>query len=186
MTQRGDVANRPSERPITGRDGADHLLPAVYERLRSIAHQQLAREGAEPTLQTTGLVHEAYLKLARLDRIRWPSRAYFVAAASQAMRRILVDAAERRGTQKRGDGWRRVPLEEADASADESGARLLALDEALRRLASVDERAARVVEYRFFGGLGIEETAEALEVSAATVKRDWTAARAWLYRELGE
>jgi RNA polymerase sigma-70 factor, ECF subfamily len=162
------------------------LFSTVYEALRGVAHRHLRGEATGHTLDTTGLVHEAYLELARLDHIRWPGRAYVLAAASQAMRRILIDYAVSRRAQKRGGGAVAEPLDDAVAMATARGDDLLALDEALDRLSLVDARCARVVECRFYGGMSIEETAEALETSAATVKRDWVMARAYLNRELAQ
>jgi len=162
------------------------LFAAVYEALRRVAHRQLEGEATGHTLGTTALVHEAYLELARLDHIRWPGRAYVLAAAAQAMRRILVDYAVARRAQKRGGGVVAEPLDDAVALAVSRSDRLLALDEALDRLAAMNERYARVVECRFYGGMSVDETAEALATSPATVKRDWTAARAYLNRELAE
>lgn len=164
----------------------DDVFPAIYEELRRVAHRQLRGERTGHTLGTTALVHEAYLELLKLDRIRWHGRAYVLAAASQAMRRILIDYAVSRRAQKRGGGIEPVPLDDAFAMAVSRGDELLALDEALDRLALVNERYGRVVECRFFGGMSVEDTAEALGTSPATVKRDWTLARAWLNRELGE
>ena len=169
-----------------GDDGLDDVFPAVYEELRRVAHRHLRGERPGHTLGTTALVHEAYLELAKLDHVRWPGQAYVLAAASRAMRRILVDHAVARRAQKRGGGVSAEPLDDAVAMAVERGDDLLALDEALDRLTAVSERSARVVECRFFGGMSVEETAEALGTSPATVKRDWTTARAWLNRELGE
>lgn len=163
----------------------DEVFPAVYDELRRVAHRHLRGEQAGHTLGTTALVHEAYLELSKLDHIRWPGRAYVLAAASKAMRRILIDFAVARRAQKRGGGIVAEPIEDAVAMSVTRGEELLALDEALVRLASVNERYGQVVECRFFGGMSIEETAEALGTSPATVKRDWTIARAWLNRELG-
>jgi len=160
------------------------LFSAVYKELRRVAHRHLRGERTGHTLGTTGLVHEAYLELERLERIRWPGRAYVLAAASQAMRRILVDYAVARRAQKRGGGAVGEPLDDAVAMAVSRSDELLALDEALSRLAAMNERSARVVECRFFGGMSVEETAEALRTSPATVKRDWMVARAYLNREL--
>lgn len=162
----------------------DRLVPVVYDELRRIAHGQLRGERSDHTLDTTGLVHEAYLKLSRLDRIEWGDRAHFLAAAAGAMRRILVDYAVARRTGKRGGGRQRVPLDDVLILADERAEELLALDEALQRLAAESDRAARIVEWRYFAGMSIEETAAVLEVSPATVKREWVMARAWLNREL--
>src|SRR6185369_14708823 len=164
----------------------DDVFPAVYEELKRVAHRHLRGERAEHTLGTTALVHEAYLELAKLDHVRWPARPYVLAAASKAMRRILIDYAVARRAQKRGGGVDAEPLDDAVAMALSRGDELLALDEALGRLAQVNERYGRVVECRFYGGMSVEETAEALGTSPATVKRDWTVARAWLNRELGD
>ncbi len=183
----------PGDRPPSSVDAGtgsaarlDDVFPAIYEELRRVAHRQLRGERTEHTLGTTALVHEAYLELLKLDRIRWHGRAYVLAAASQAMRRVLIDYAVSRRAQKRGGGMATVPLDDAFAMAVSRGDELLALDEALDRLALVNERYGRVVECRFFGGMSVEDTAEALGTSPATVKRDWTLARAWLNRELGE
>jgi RNA polymerase sigma factor (TIGR02999 family) len=167
-----------------GRDVVDALLPLVYDELRRMAHRHLARERRQRTLSTTGLVHEAYLKLVDQDRVPVKSRAYFFAAAAHAMRQVLVDAARRRGRIKRGGGEAPLNLEDFQVAVDDFAAELRDLDEALERLAAVFPRQARVVECRFFGGLSVEETAEALELAPRTVKRDWSLARAWLYREL--
>ena len=164
----------------------DEVFPAVYAELRRVAHRHFRREATGHTLGTTALVHEAYLELARLEHVRWTERSYVLAAASRAMRRILIDHALARRAQKRGGGARVEALDDAVAMAESRGEELLALDEALDRLAAANARCAQVVECRFFGGLSVEETAEALGTSPATVKRDWTMARAWLNRELGE
>jgi RNA polymerase sigma factor (TIGR02999 family) len=170
-------------------DAMEHLLPLVYGDLRQIAHRQLAAEPAGHTLSTTALVHEAYLRLANQTRAGWVNRAQFFALAARTMRRILVDYARRHWAQRRGGpGRRAVALEDADdagalAAADRAD-ELLALDEALERLAAVDERLARVVEYRFFGGLTESEAAEALGVSTRTVAREWLLAKGWLFQEL--
>jgi len=164
----------------------DDVFPAVYEELKRVAHRHLRGERTAHTLGTTALVHEAYLELAKLDHVRWPGRPYMLAAASKAMRRILIDYAVARRAQKRGGGIDAEPLDDAVAMAMSRGDELLALDEALERLAAVNDRYGRVVECRFYGGMSVEETAEALGTSPATVKRDWTIARAWLNRELGD
>ena len=169
--------------PVAGDELRD-LFATVYAELRRVAHRHLDGERTGHTLGTTGLVHEAYLELARLDRIQWPSRAYVLAAASQAMRRILIDYALARRAQKRGGGAELLPLDDAVVMAVSRSDTLLALDEALDRLAEVNPRCARVVECRFYGGMSIEETAEALETSPATVKREWSFARAYLNRAL--
>jgi len=161
------------------------VFPLVYDQLKRIASRQLSREASGHSLSTTGLVHEAYLKLVDQRRSHVRDRAHFFAVAATAMRRILVDHARRHGAAKRGSHPQRVPLETVDGMAAEDRADLLvALDEALVRLESLDPRQARVVECRFFGGLTEEETATALGTSVRTVKRDWVKARAWLYESL--
>lgn len=165
-------------------DLLDRLVPLVYDELRSVARRHLRRNVA-PTIRTTELVHEAYGRLAAGARVPASSRAHFFGAASRAMRQVLVDRARRRQAQKRPQervsvDFGRFEVADADGRADD----ILAIHESLGRLARLDERAARVVECRFFGGLSAEETAEALGVSARTVKRDWADARAWLYRDL--
>ena len=162
----------------------ERLVPVVYDELRRIAHRQLRGERSDHTLDTTGLVHEAYLKLSRLERIEWRDRGHFLAAAAGVMRRVLVDYAVARKAGKRGSGRQRVPLDEVFILADDRAEELLALDEALERLARESERAARIVEWRFFAGMSVEETADVLGISPATVKREWALARAWLTREL--
>lgn len=165
-------------------DAFDRLVPIVYDRLRRIARRQMVGEDTGHTLTATALVHEAYADLVGLERIDWQDRAHFFAVASRLMRRILIDHAVARKAQKRGGNRSRVPLEEALLVAEERPDDLLALDEALESLERLDERQCRVVECRFFAGMTIEATAEALGVSAATVSRDWTSARAWLNRKL--
>jgi RNA polymerase sigma factor (TIGR02999 family) len=162
------------------------LFPIVYEELRRVAHRHMQGELTGHTLGTTALVHEAYLEMAKLNHVNWPGREYILAVASQAMRRVLVDYAVARKAAKRGGGAIAEPLDDAVAMATGRSEELLALDEALTRLAAVNDRYARVIECRFFGGMSVEETAAAMETSPATVKRDWTVARAWLNRELGD
>jgi len=165
----------------------DRLFLLVYDELRRMARRRLQAERPDHTLGATGLVHEAYLKLVRLDRIDWQSRGHFFAIAARAMRNILVDHAVRRKAQKRGGDRHKVRLDEADAGAFMTAAQaddLLALDQALKRLETHDPRQCRVVECRFFGDLTIDETADALGISPATVSREWTMARAWLNKEL--
>ena len=162
----------------------DDLVPLIYGELRAIARRKLRSERTGHTLNTTALVHEAFLKLVQLDRIQWQSRAHFLAIAAQAMRHILVNHALRRKRAKRGGGAAHVPLDEVPDLPVEEADRILALDGALAKLAAVNPRHARVVECRFFAGMSIEETATALEISPATAKRDWTLLRAWLRREL--
>jgi RNA polymerase sigma-70 factor, ECF subfamily len=187
MTQPGEVTRLLAEASRGGRDAADRLVPILYDELRRMAHGRMRGERAGHTLDTTALVHEAYLELAGLERMEWRSRAHFLAVAAIAMRRVLVDYAVRRNAQKREGGRQAVPLDEvADVMlvSDERADELLALDDAMRRLAAVSERQCRVVECRYFAGMSIEESAEALRISPATVKREWTVARAWLHREL--
>lgn len=167
-----------------GRDSLDALLPLVYDELRGVARRHLAREWGARTLDTTGLVHEAYLRLIDEAAVPLGNRAYFFAAAAQAMRRVLVDAARRRQRVKRGGGVAPLSLDDERLAVDGFSAELLDLDGALARLAERFPRQARVVECRFFAGLDVEETAAALELAPRTVKRDWALARAWLYREL--
>lgn len=165
----------------------DKLLSAVYDELRKMAHTQRAKHRENETINTTALVHEAYVKLVDGERLPFDGRNHFFAAAARAMRQVLVDAARAQNREKRGGGVKpeRIDGENEPAAQDEP-ATLIALDNALKRFAEVDERAARVVECRYFAGLTTEETAEALDLSTATVKRDWAAARAWLYRALNE
>ena len=162
----------------------ERLLPAIYGELRQVAKRELRGERPDHTLTPTALVHEAYLKLVKLERVSWESRAHFFGACAQEMRRILISWARKRHAERRGSGAGHVPLENAVVAAQERPAELLALDEALSRLADLDARQARVVECRFFAGMDVEETAAIVGVSPATVKRDWVAARAWLNREL--
>ena len=168
-----------------GEAGAlDRLLPRVYDELRRIASGRLRHERADHTLSPTEVVNEAFLKLLPLDSVDWQSRAHFFAVASRAMRNVLVDHAVRRSAAKRGSGRELLPLDAEPAAPALALDELVALGEALAELERIDERHARVVECRFFGGLSLEETAEALGTSAATVSRDWTFARAWLHRAL--
>jgi RNA polymerase sigma factor (TIGR02999 family) len=164
----------------------DRLFPKVYDELRQMARGRMRHERADHTLSATELVHEAFFRLVRLDRIDWKSRAHFLAIASQAMRNVLLDHAEHRGAQKRGAGARPVTLERIDVPDELRDDEVLALCEALEVLERREPRQARVVECRFFGGLSIDETAEALGISTATVSRDWTIARAWLHAELAD
>ena len=165
-------------------DALDALMPLVYAELRAVAHHRLGQERSNHTLNTTALVHETYLKLVKLDRIEWKGRAHFFALAGQAMRNILVTYAYRRKRIKRGGGVPHVTFDEAQVLTEARADRVLALDEALKELAAHNERHSRIVECRFFAGLTIEETAEVLGLSTATVKRDWRLLRAWLQRAL--
>lgn len=167
-----------------GREDFDRLVPLVYAELRRMAHRQLARERQRHTLDTTGLVHEVYVRLVDSDKLPLESRPYFFGAAARAMRRVLVDAARRRRRFKRGEGRKAVDLDGLELAVDGLAAELVDLDEALEHLARDYPRQARVVECRFFAGLSVEETASALELAERTVKRDWALARAWLFRFL--
>lgn len=166
---------------------AERLLPLVYDELKRLAGRMMARERRDHTLQTTGLVHEAYLRLVDQSRVDWRGATHFRAVAAQAMRRILIDHARARQSEKRGGAWQRVTLAHTIAPGDQAGfdaADLIALNAALEKLQTLDPRQARVVELRFFGGLSVEETADELGVSRRTVEGDWTHARVWLRREL--
>lgn len=162
----------------------ERLMPLVYDGMRRIAHRQMAGERSGHTLDTTGLVHEAYLRLVDQTRAQFSDRTHFFSVASNVMRRILVDYARRYHTDKRGSAPRRVSLTDDMLIADERADTLIAIDEALVELAQIDARLSRVVECRFFAGLTEDETAEALGVTARTVRRDWTKAKGWLHRKL--
>lgn len=168
------------------RKALDALLPIVYKELRRLAHFQLRQERPDHTLQSAALVHEAYVRLVGLSPPRWESRSHFFAIAAQQMRQILVDYARRHRAEKRGGGEAPVSLEDTAALSPRKrkDVDVVALDDALTALAQIDPRKAQVVELRFFGGLNFEETAEVLKVSAVTVSRDWTMAKAWLHREM--
>ena len=168
-----------------GDDGAlGDLLPLVYGELRRLAAGYLRRERAGHTLQPTALVHEAYLRLVDQSQVRWQNRAHFLGVAAQMMRRILVDHARGQQAEKRGGDFQKLSLDENIDVSGERASDLVALDEALERLAELDPQKSRVVELRFFGGLSVEETAEVLGVSAPTVKRQWRMAKAWLYGQV--
>jgi RNA polymerase sigma-70 factor (ECF subfamily) len=164
----------------------DQLIPIVYQELRRLAEHYLRDERTAATLQPTALVHEAYVKLVGQDMPEWACRSHFFGVAAHLMRQILVDHARRRRSQKRGGGVAPVPLEEALSFAPAKGDEILAIDDALTALAAVDERKCRVVELRYFGGLSVEETARALNVSVGTVGREQRLAEAWLHRELSQ
>lgn len=162
----------------------DKLLPLIYQSLQKIARQHLNRERASHTLQTTALVHEAYLKLIDQNSVHWQNRSHFFAIASQAMRRILLDHARRQIAEKRGGAENKISLEEIDAASVNPDENLIALDDALNELEKFDPQQSRIVELRYFGGLTVEETSEVLKISPRTVHREWAMARAWLYRTL--
>src|SRR5437867_11485171 len=185
MEERDDITGLLRELSRGRAEVLDHIMPIVYDKLRRIAHAQLRGERPEHTLNTTALVNEAYLKLVNVRQVEWRDRAHFFAVAARLMRRILMDYARARQREKRGGDAVRVPLAEAQhvplgGAADD----LLALEEALARLEAQSERQCRVVECRCFAGMTLEETAAALGISVATVKRDWTFSRAWLNRQL--
>jgi len=163
----------------------ERLFELVYGELRALAGSAMRRERSEHTLQPTALVHEAFLKLVGETAIPWQNRAHFMAIAARAMRQILIDHARRRQTEKRGGGWERVTLDDDLRFGRAPDQDVLELEDALARFAALDERAARVVELRVFGGMTVEESAVALGVSARTVDNDWSVARLWLARELG-
>jgi RNA polymerase sigma factor (TIGR02999 family) len=162
----------------------EKLTPLVYEQLHRVAQRYMAGERSSHTLQTTALVNEVYLQLVDCGQINWQDRAHFFAVSAQLMRRILIDFARSRGYQKRGGGVPHLSLEEAPSVCKEPDTNLVALDDALKALAAVDERKSKVVELKFFGGLSLDEAAEVLKVSVETVGRDWRLAKVWLLREL--
>ena len=171
----------------SGDEGAlEQLMPLVYSELHRLAQRYMASEQTGHPLQTTALVHEVYLRLVDVQNVDWQNRAHFYALCARLMRRILIDFARSRNYQKRGGKFAHIELEEAATISVAVGAELLAVDEALKKLVTVDARKSEVVEMRFFGGLTVEETAAALKVSPETVMRDWKLAKAWLLRELSE
>jgi len=164
----------------------DELMPVVYDELRRLAQKYLSRERENHTLQTTALVHEAYLRLIDQKSVNWQNRAQFFGIAAQMMRRILINHANERRAQKREGYADKISLDDAISFFEKRELDLIALNEALNDLATLDSQQAQIVEMRFFAGMSVEETAEALNVSAITVKRDWSTAKAWLYREIGK
>ena len=186
MTSQPDNVTQLLEKWGEGDESAlAELMPVIYSELRRLADAYLRRERRDHTLQPTALVNEAYLKLVGQQRVRWQNRAHFYGVSAQLMRRILVDHARARQAQKRGGADYRLSLEHVDPASDSPDLDLLAVHEALERLAAKDSQQARVVELRFFGGLSIEEAAEVMGIGHATVEREWKMARAWLRRELG-
>ena len=192
LTQHKDEVKTPPREEVSGllrawSDGdqraLERLTPVVYDELHRLERRYMRRERSGHSLQTTALVNEAYMRLVDYRRMEWQDRAHFFAVAAQVMRRILVEHA-RRHNLKRGGGVQHMSLEQAAVVGGDEDADLTALDDAMNALARIDSRKVRVVEMRFFGGLSVEETAEVLKVSPITVKREWRAARAWLYREL--
>jgi RNA polymerase sigma-70 factor (ECF subfamily) len=168
------------------RAALDKLTPLVYEELRRLAHSYMNRERKGHTLQTTALVHEAYLRLFNREQMHWQNRAHFFAIAAQLMRCILVDHAREHASQKRGGKAQMVSLDEAAVISRERASEVIALDEALQGLAAMDPQQSRIVELRFFGGLSVDETAEVLSLSPATIKREWSSAKLWLHREISK
>ena len=166
------------------REALERLMPLVYDELHRLAQRYLRRERSDHTLQSTALVHEAYLKMVDQKNVRWQNRAHFFGVAAQSIRHILVDHARSHLAAKRGAGAAKLSLDEAIGVPEKREVDLLALDQALEGLAVLDPQQGRIVELRFFGGLSIEETAEVLHISPATVKRDWVMAKAWLYQNL--
>ena len=166
------------------RAALDKLTPIVYDELRRLAHRYMSREQVGHTLQTTALVNEAYLRLVEGHGVHWQNRAHFFAVAAQVMRHILIDHARSRQRAKRGGAQHHITLDEAAVISPGRAAELLALDDALNDLAAFDERKSKIVELRYFGGLSHEETAEVLKISSATVRREWSAAKAWLFRRM--
>jgi len=162
----------------------EQLIPLVYDELHRLAHQHMRREGPSHILQTSALINEAYLRLVDQPQIQWENRAHFFGIAARLMRRILVDDARKRNSSKRGGSLIQIPLDEVASLAQEQATNVVALDDALKTLQTIDARQAEMVELRFFGGLSIEETADILKVSPGTVSRDWTFARAWLRNEM--
>lgn len=179
-----DVTGLLSELSRGNQQAAEKLIPLVYNELKQLARSCMRRERVDHTLQTTALVHEAYLKLVRQQATNWQGRSHFLGIAAQLMRRILIDHARGHLREKRGGIKEVLPLDEALVFTPERSEELVKLDEALKRLSKLDARQSRIVELRFFGGLSVEETAEFLGISAKTVKRDWSVAKVWLYGEL--
>lgn len=184
MTTQHEITRLLADWSNGDRQALEKLTPLVYDELRRLAGRYLRQERAGHTLQSTALVHEAYMKLVGQKNVRWQNRAHFFGIAAQMIRRILVDYARARRAEKRGSGAAPLSLDEAMALPGGKDLDLVALDDALKGLANIDERQSRLVELRFFTGLTIEETAEVMQMSVATAKRDWVSAKAWLSREI--
>ena len=180
----GDVTRLLQAWADGNQQALDELFPLVYAEIHRVARNSLRREVPGHRLQTTELVNEAYVRLAKQKRVRWQNRSHFLGIAAQVMRRILVDQARRRQADKRGSGLPVVSIDATPIAAPETPVDVAALDDALRRLTGLDPRQGQLVELRFFGGLTVEETAEVMQISARTVKREWRSARAWLRREM--
>jgi len=185
MSQTENVTQALRELSEGDSDAPAKLMPLVYTELRKLAGGYLQNERADHTLQATALVHEAYIRLVDWRNVSWQNRAHFFALAAQVMRRILVDHAREKKAEKRGGNMTKLSLDEAVGFPQQREVDLIALDDALKDLALLDATQSKIVELRFFGGLTIEETAEALSVSPATIKREWTLAKAWLYKQVG-
>lgn len=181
-----DVTNLLIDWSKGDRRALNNLMPLVYDELRRLARRYMRLENVGHTLQPTALVHDAYLQLVDQNRVNWQNRAHFFGVAAQILRRVLVDHARARHRLKRGGGAFRVTWSEDIAVTADSGMDVVGLDDALTRLGELDAQQSRIVELRFFGGLSIEDTAEALNISPATVKRDWAMARAWLFKEMAQ
>lgn len=186
MAEPGDVTRLLGELSHGNQAAMDQLLPLVYDELHTIAARYFGRERRDHTLQPTALVNEAYLRLVDQQQAHWQNRLHFLGVAAIMMRRILVDHARSRQAVKRGQESHKVPLDDAMLVSEQRSVEMIAIDEALDRLAAMDPQQARLVELRFFGGLSVEETAEILRVSPATVKRHWNSARAWLHNEIAK
>ena len=184
MTQTHDVTQLLLDWSNGDRAALDKLMPLIDEELRRLAHRYMNRERAGHTLQTTALVNEAFLRLVNRKNLQWQNRAHFFGIAAHLMRTILVDHARAHASAKRGGGARNLELNEALVVSQQKASEVIALDEALKQLALLDPQQSRIVELRFFGGLTVEEAAEVLDVSPATIKREWSTAKAWLYHEL--
>lgn len=180
----GDITRLLTEMRDGNSAAGAAVMAKVYDELRGLAASYMRRERSDHTLQTTALVHEAYLRLVNQRDVRWQNRAQFYGVAAQIMRRILMDHARAHLSAKRGGFQRKVSLDDANVSLIDQSDELVALDAALQRLAAIDRRQGQIVELRFFGGLTVEETAQALDISPRTVKRDWMVAKAWLYAEV--
>jgi len=184
MPAQNDVTRLLSDMQKNKPGADEELLPLVYEQLRGLARYYMRSERSNHTLQTTALVHEAYLRLLGQDEMAWENRAHYFRVAARAMRRVLIDHARGKGRQKKGGGWQRESLEEATLFVDMPPSELLDLNDALTKLSEIDPPLAEVVELRFFGGLTVEDAAHVLEISPRKVKKDWRLAKAWLKREL--
>ncbi|HXC70301.1 MAG TPA: sigma-70 family RNA polymerase sigma factor [Pyrinomonadaceae bacterium] len=186
MTQTHELTQLLIDWSNGDRAALDKLMPLIDEELRRLAHRYMTRERAGHTLQTTALVNEAFLRLVNRKNLQWQNRAHFFGIAAQLMRTILVDHARSHASAKRGGGARKLELDEAMVISQQKAAEVIALDDALKQLALLDPQQSRIVELRFFGGLTVEEAAEVLQVSPATIKREWSTAKAWLYHELAK